>query len=211
MRGPRHERDEVRMRKDTPLDKWSARQLAAEVRRLRAEAKNPDGETGELRLALERARTREAALLSELAAARAEADAEGIAPDEVAGKPAVAKLRRTWRRFTDAVLRLPTVAAKEGFLAARLVVAKELVPDLVVFEADAPRGDIEARDRDRLRRLLDNPAYVNLLMAPSEWADVARIQFLSQAARAYLRPTVWKLYEHAPDEGVLDRGGTVYK
>lgn len=199
------------MKPKTPMEKWSARQLLAEVRRLEGERKHPRKASDDLRDQLERARAREAILLSELAAARAEADSEGIAPDEVGGKPAVAKLRRTWARFTDAVLRLPAVAAREGFNAARLVVARQLVPDLVLFEADAPRGDIEARERDRLRRLLDNPAYVNVLMVPSDWADVARIQFLAQAARAFLRPTVWKLYEHAPDEGVLDRQGTVFK
>lgn len=199
------------MKPKTPREKWSAAQLLAELKRVEKERSSPDGRIAELEAEAERARTRESALLSELAAARGEADADGIVPDEVGGKPAVAKLRRAWGRFSDAVLRLPTVAAKDGFNAARLVVAKQLVPDLLVFEADAPRGEIESKERDRLRRLLDNPAYVALLMTPSDWANAVRIQFLAQAAHAFLRPTVWRLYENAPDEGALDTKGTVWK
>lgn len=200
------------MRKDTPMEKWSAGQLLAEVRRLQKRG-TVEATTREADLDAElgRARAREASLLNELSAARGEADAEGIAPDEVAGKPAVAKYRRLWMRFSLAVTRLPAVRRQRGYAVAEMTVARDLVGDLQLFEADAPRGKAEVRERDRLRRMLTSPAFKTLLMRDDAWADTARVQFLSQVARAFLRPSIWTIIDKSPDEGALDRLGTVYK
>jgi hypothetical protein len=159
----------------------------------------------------ERARAREGHLLDELEAARGNAEATGLAGEEIAGKPALAKYRRKWSEFSDAVLRLPRVAVEEGRSYALGEIARKLDADLRLFELDAPRGETEARERDRLRRFLDDPAFAAILMEPAPWADLFRRQFLSNAARVYLRPSLWRIYGRAPDEGAMDRLGTVIK
>jgi hypothetical protein len=192
-------------------DKSSAGQLWGEVQRLRALRSNPSRETSELREELERARARETYLMSELSAAQSAGAEDGIAPDEVAGKPAVAKFRRIFRKFSDAVLRLPATYRRHGHATAEMVIAKTLVADLELFELDAPRGTVESRERHRLRAMLVSPAFKALLMRDEPWAEHARIQFLNGVARSFFRPSVWRSYQHSPDEGAIDKWGTVVK
>ena len=170
-----------------------------------------DERVAELASEIERGHAREEALLNELAAARTEATDAGIGGISVAGKPAIAKFRAAWGKFADAVLRLPDVRQQAGLSAVRVVVAKDLVADLRLFELDAPRGRIEARERDRLRRLLDHPAMLDVFSNSASWAQYFRVLFLSQVVRSYVRPSVWRTYEKASDEGIRDTLGTVYK
>lgn len=192
-------------------ERSSARELWAELKRRERLKAEPSAELDELRGDIERAHARENLLSSELAAARADASDAGISDESIAGKPAIAKYRREWKRFANAVLRLPRVRQTEGFYAVRIAVAKELDADLALFELDAPRGEIAARERDRLRRQLDTPAFVAVMARPETWADYQRLLFLSQVVRAYFRPSVWRVYDRATDEGALDRYGTVFK
>jgi len=186
--------------------KSSAGQLWAEVERLRSTTH--DETVAHLTAAAERARTRETALLNELRAARAGATEEGVAGTRVAMKAAPAQLRsETWRRFADAVCRLPKIREAEGLGAVRLFIAKNLGADLDLLGLTAPRGPLEAKERDRLRRRLDSPAASALLSRSEPWADRHRVLFLAQARRAYFRPSVWAAFEKGADEATLDRWG----
>lgn len=187
----------------------SARQLWAEVERLRGSG--DDERVAELTTEVERARAREAGLLSELGAARAQASSSGVAAESVAGKPALAKARDAWGRFADAVLRLPETRAAEGFDRVRVAVAKNLVADMELFDLAWPRSRSEARERDRLRRFLTNPAWLDAMSDPHPAHDLMRSLYLAQVVRAYFRPSVWRIYEKASDEGIRDGLGTVYK
>jgi hypothetical protein len=159
-----------------------------------------------------RASAREEALLKELAAARDEARSLGVAGERVAGKPAVADFRRTWERFAGAVLRLPDTRRQEGMKGVRLVVASDLLADLYLLSLGPPRGVTEARERDRLRRVLETPSFLAVLSRDEPWADRLRVLFLSQVARTYFRPSVWRAYEEASsDVPAADKWGTVYK
>jgi len=161
-----------------------------------------------------RARAHEAALLEELAAARGEETAAGIAGDAVAGKPALAQFRqKTWRKFSRAVTRLPLVLESKGWNYVRLVAATDLDADLYLLGVSEPAGPLIAQERDEIRRFIDHPARLANLCRPETWADALRADFLSNAARVYFRPSVPVIYERASEQGVLDRRvqGTVFK
>lgn len=192
--------------------KSSARQLWAEIERLRARESATDVERDAAQAAeIERAHARATHLQDELEAARGSAEAVGLAEEEFAGKPAIAKYRQAWARLTDAIWRLPTVAVEQGERAARNAIAARLDADLRLFELDAPRSESEARERDNLRRRFDDPAFAALLMDPAPYADGFRRQCVSALTRVYFRPAIWRLYGRAPDEGAIDKLGTVYK
>jgi hypothetical protein len=186
-----------------PLDaKSSAGELWAEVRRLRSlSADGAEPELVRVAAELERERARARALSNEVRAARAEGADLGVAGVRVAGKSGVALFRvETWRRFSNAVVRLPRTRREEGLGVVRLTVAKDLVADLYLLGLTAPRGPIEARERDRIRRLLDSPSFVALLSRPEPAFDRLRVLFLSQAARAFYRPSVWAAFERGSEE-----------
>jgi len=201
----------ARVKRVVLSERSSSRQLWEELQKVRRYKGEPTQESVDLRAEVERMRVREASLLNQLAAATGEASTEGIAPNEAGGKPSLAKYRLLWRKFTDAVFRLPAVRNEKGWLAAQRSIATDLVGDLQLFELAEPRGPIEARLRVRIRRHLTSPAFQAVLMRDEPWADTMRVQFVVQAAYAFYRPALWKLNERAPDEGVLDRYGTVYK
>ena len=136
----------------------SGAQLWAEVERLRSST--DEARTAELTTELERARAREKAALDELAAARMGASERGIVDISVGGKPALAGMRKLWERFADAVGRLPTVRRSHGFSTVRLVAAKDLLADLMLFELDAPHGPAVSTQRHLLRRQLTHPAQI---------------------------------------------------
>lgn len=196
------DREPVRLPRGRPTDKWSARQLLELLRR--REAETPDEES-------ERLRARVEELSIELRAAR-EANVQGVAGDRVAGKKSVADLRTgTWRRFSNAVERLPIVRRSEGMREVRMRIASDLIPDLYLLGLEPPKGTVEARERDRLRRCLDHPAWQALLSRPDASADRLRILFLSQVARAYLRPSIYAVYENGSEDAKVDRWGEVIK
>ncbi|MCI4320526.1 MAG: hypothetical protein L3K23_10445 [Thermoplasmata archaeon] len=194
-----------------PPERWSAGMLIDEVKRLRAEGTGSvDDRVRQVSDKYERARGDVERLSKELAAARG-LRPTGIAGERVAGKRALSEFRQTWREFTDAVVNLPEIRAAYGMDGVRLVVATDLIPDLYLLGLTAPRGSIDARERDRLRRILDSPSLVAIMARPEAWADRMRTLFLSQAARSFFRASVWAVYEHASDEGRIDRYGTVVK
>lgn len=205
----------VRVRK--PLGpRSSGAQLWSEVERLRRSA----GDTrrtvakerfDELASELERARAREGALIEDLRTAREAASEEGLSSESIAGKPALSKLRRTWSRFAGAVMRLPILRRSRGLGGVRLAVSTDLMADLDLFELDAPHGRVASLMRDRLRRQLTHPALMVRLASDGSAADYHRTLFLAAVARYYLRPSVWRTYDKASDEGVRDALGTVYK
>jgi hypothetical protein len=197
-----------------PLDaKSSAGELWSEVRRLRSlSADGAEPEAARLSAELERERARGRALLSEVRAARAETFDLGVAGLRVGGKAAPAQFRTdTWRRFANATLRLPRTREEEGLRYVRLFVAKNLVADLYLLGLQAPRGPLEAKERDRIRRVLDSPSFVALLSRPEPAFDRLRILFLSQAARAFYRPSVWAVFERGSEDVRRDAYGTVLK
>jgi hypothetical protein len=189
--------------------KSSAGELWTEVERLREGS--DDERFAELTTELERARARETAALSEVAAARATASRVGIAGESVGGKPALSKYRATWAEFADAVMNLPEVRRVDGWAKVRETVARDLAADLRLFELDAPRGRIEARRRDRLRRQLDSRAWLRCITTSEPWGATYRATFLQQVVRCYFRPSVWRIFEKASDEGIRDGLGVVYK
>lgn len=200
-----------------PTERMSARQLRELLLKERAEVhvsatEKVRRENEELRRVLERADARGKALLNELSALREEATNEGIEGDRVAGKPAVADVRRAWRRFTNAVLRMPQVRDAEGFDAMALQVSQEIIPTLYLFSLWAPRGPNEAQEQDRIRRQFETTSFLALLSRNEPWVDAHRRRLLAQAARAYLRPTLWLVYDKASDASLnRDMLGTVYK
>lgn len=196
--------------------KSSGRALWEEVQRLRRNAGSgrrtvARAEYDELKADLERTRTRAEALLSEVSAARTAASDEGVAEDSVGGKPALAKMRATWNRFASAVLRLPATRAAVGMGGLRLTVAKNLSADLSLFELDAPHGERTAEVRNLLRRQLSHPSLLAALASDGSRGDYHRALFLFMVERYFLRPSIWRIYEKASDEGLRDTYGTVLK
>jgi len=200
-----------------PTERMSARQLRELLLAERAQVHvsataKVRRENEELRRALERADARAKAVVNELAAAREEATSEGIEGDRVAGKPAVADVRRAWRKFTSAVLRMPQVCRAEGFDAMALQVSQEIIPTLYQFSLWAARGPHEAQEQDAIRRQFETTAFLAILSRSEPWTDAHRRRLLARAARCYLRPTLWLVYEKASDASLnRDMLGTVYK
>lgn len=196
-------------------ERSSSAQLWAEVKRLRKHQADPHGadaeETVELKALLERTRAQASAALDENAALRMAASDEGIAHDELAGKPALAKYRRTWTEFADAVARLPDTLRKFGMGAVADDCAIDLSADLDVFELDAPRGAVAAALRDRLRRQLTHRGFQASLAASDGAGAYHRRTFLSMVARYFFRSSVQKVYHEAAEEAKADRWGTVMK
>lgn len=191
----------LRVPKGEPDERWSSRQLLAYIERRRIETPSEEAE---------RLRARVEAQSTELTALRTAA-ASGVAGKRVAGKAALADFRReTWRKFSDAVLRLPETRRTLGMAGVRLAIASELDADLYLLGVTAPRGNVEARERDRLRRILDSPPFAALLSRADGWADRLRVLYLSQTARAFYRPSVWAVYERASEDHA-DRWGNVDK
>lgn len=193
------------------LDKWSHRQLVAEVERLRREAGTTPADAAKAESEDARLRARVAVLTRRLAEAGDDAAFRGIALEQFAGRPALAKLRRAWTEFVAAVERLPDHRAAFGMAEVRARVAAELVPDLYLMGLTPPRSAGEAAERDQLRRYLDDPAFVAVMARPEPWASRLRTEFVSAVARTYLRVSVWRTFDRGTDEGALDKKGNVYK
>ena len=194
----------------------SGAQLWAEVERLRR-ARGDTRRTvsrelfEETTALLERARARESAAIDEVSALRMAAAEQGIVEESFAGKPALTKLRKTWTRFSDAVMRLPATRRARGLGGVRIVANMDLMADLNLFELDAPHGRVAADMRNMLRRFLTHPARLAALSADGDAATYARTLFLAQVSTYFLRTSVWRTYEKASDEGIRDALGTVYK
>ena len=205
---------------------WDALQKAqadaARYRRLASATDKPGGlATGEvvvsqedldaLRRDADSSDARARALAKELSDARTEAAETGAAGETFAGKPALVDLMRAWRRFSTAVKNLPAVRERYGPDAVRLAVASRLIPNLYLLGLTAPRSESEAHDRDRVRRMLDHPVLLALLCRSEPWGARARVAFLSLAARCFLRPTYYAVYDKSAERGDADSLGTVYK
>lgn len=199
-------------RPDELSSKSSAAQLWARVVELSDELKRSEPEqVRQMSDELERARADTRDLVDELRAARA-TPVRGVAGVKVAGKPALSDFRKeTWTEFTFAVGRLPGLRARYGMGFVRMEVARTLLPDLYLLGLAPPRGPIEARERDTLRRCLDSTPFLALLTRPEPWADRLRALFISRVARSYYRSSVYTAYETATSEEKLDKLGTVYK
>ncbi len=202
------DKDDPRLRRNGSAsalyDKWQA--TRKELDAARADATEAVVETlHRTEDELERTRARAVTAEENYRAANVEAD-EGVAGESVAGKPALAKFRRqTWRKLATAVVNLPAWRQRHGWTETRLIVATHLAADLYTLGLTAPRSVDEARDRDRLRRLLTSRAFLHHFSGSAPGDGILRELWLEQVARAYYRPSVYATFDRAADEGVLDR------
>lgn len=193
-----------------------ARRQRTELRRYR-DASTSTGEANvvsELTAELERARAREVATLNSLAAARGESTHRGILGelDRVAGKPALAELREMWGRWVDVVNNMPRVRRTEGFKEVLVTVASEVIPDLYLMGIAVPRGRREVREQHVIERQFRAIPFVALLCRDEPWVEPHRARLFARAARCYLRPSLWAVYEKASDASLnRDALGTVFK
>jgi len=189
---------EIPLGPNDPIRKLSRDGLLAEIARLRTRTRSKEASEA-LKIA-ERERTRAEALRAELDAVKAQTGEAGIEGDEVAGHPAVASFRKAWRGFTSTILRLPAERKAGGFPRVRLLASKALLSDLALFELIEPRGPIEARARDNLRRCFTHPSRLNKLSKPDGSGERFRALVMAEATRLHFRPSVWRVYEKTAED-----------
>jgi hypothetical protein len=183
---------------DDPARRLSRDGLLEEIARLRGSSKSK--REAEAIRRYETAEARAVAALAALDAAKATAGEAGIEGEEFAGHPAVSSFRRAWRGLTSALLRLPAERARGGFSSVELLVAKAVIPDLDLFELLPPRGKLEARRRDVIRRCFTHPGRLAVLSAPGPHGERFRALVMREAARLYFRPSLWRVYERSAED-----------
>jgi hypothetical protein len=194
-------------------ERSSSSELWREVGRLRSRGSSVAATEAEAENTrrVDEANSRVETLARELAAARSEADTEGVTGEQVAGRPSISQLRAVWRRFTKAVYRLPDTRSEEGMRGVHHAAATRLIPDLDTFVFREPRGPIEADARHNVRRVLTMPSQLALLSRPEPWAERLRYDYLAEASRVFYRPAVTAAFDKSSEEGHLDSLGTVNK
>jgi len=181
-----------------PIRKLSRDGLLAEIARLRSRTRSKEG--AEALRSAERERTRAEALRAELDDLKTQTGEAGIEGEEVGGHPAVASFRKAWRGFTSTILRLPAEREAGGFSRVRLLASKAILADLAIFELIEPRGPLEARARDVLRRCFTHPGRLDKLSRRTPGSERFRSVVIAEAVRLHFRPSVWRVYEKTAED-----------
>ena len=122
---------------------------------------------------------------------------QGMAGEEIAGRPSLAAFRKTWKSFAVNVMDLPKLAIQHGRSRAAEIASATLVPDLMSLVLSDPRNDRASYLRESVFHFVTDDAKLNIMLGNDEAGVRMRTLFLRVVARQVYTPSNIRLFERA--------------